>query len=102
MRIITATNTDLLGLVESRQFRQDLHYRLQILCLPLPPLGERGGDPELLAAHFVRVGRARFRCSEKSLDPASVPLLNAYSSPGNVRELENLIQRGCCSATGRW
>jgi two-component system, NtrC family, response regulator GlrR len=93
VRVIAATNTDLPALVEARQFRQDLYYRLQILCLPLPPLRARGGDPALLAAHFVRAARARFRCSEKSLDPASVPLLNTYSWPGNVRELENLIQR---------
>ena len=93
VRVIAATNTDLPALVEARQFRQDLYYRLQILCLPLPPLRARGGDPALLAAHFVRAARARFHCSEKSLDPASVPLLNTYSWPGNVRELENLIQR---------
>jgi len=93
VRIIAATNTDLPGLVAAKQFRQDLFYRLQVLSLPLPPLRDRGGDPELLAMHFVRAARARFRCSEKSLDPATVPLLNAYSWPGNVRELENLIQR---------
>ncbi len=93
VRIIAATNIDLLGLVAARQFRQDLFYRLQVLSLSLPPLRDRGGDPELLATHFVRAARARFRCSEKSLDPATLPLLNAYSWPGNVRELENLIQR---------
>jgi DNA-binding NtrC family response regulator len=93
VRVIAATNTDLLALVESKHFRQDLYYRLQILSLSLPPLRERGGDPELLAAHFVRTARMRFNCPEKSLDPASVRLLGAYSWPGNVRELENLIQR---------
>jgi len=93
IRIIAATNSDLAALVEANQFRQDLYYRLHVLSLPLPPLRERYGDPELLAVHFVRAASLRFNRPEKCLDPASIPLLNAYRWPGNIRELENLIQR---------
>jgi DNA-binding NtrC family response regulator len=79
--------------VEARDFRVDLYYRLQILNLRLPPLRERLGDPQLLAQHFLRSARQRYRRGERVLDAASFPLLDAYPWPGNVRELETLIQR---------
>ena len=93
VRIIAATNANLLESVQARAFRMDLYYRLQILTLRLPPLRERQGDPQLLAEHFVRVVCQRYRCSERALHPATIPLLNAYHWPGNVRELESIIQR---------
>jgi len=93
VRIIAATNVDLLDLVEHKQFRLDLYFRLQILSLRVPPLRERPGDPEVLSAHFVRRFSARYRVPEKTLDRSAMPLLNGYSWPGNVRELENLIHR---------
>jgi transcriptional regulator with GAF, ATPase, and Fis domain len=100
VRIIAATNTRLADLVETKQFRIDLFYRLQIFCLRLPPLRERPGDPELLAAHFLRAASARYHCSQKTLDPGAVPLLDDYGWPGNVRELENLMQREVLLADG--
>jgi DNA-binding NtrC family response regulator len=93
VRIIAATNADLLRSVEARDFRVDLYYRLQILNLRLPPLRERLGDPQLLAQHFLRSACQRYRRGERALDPACVPVLDAYTWPGNVRELETLIQR---------
>jgi DNA-binding NtrC family response regulator len=93
VRIIAASNTPLSQAVQRKQFRIDLYYRLQILCLRLPPLRERVGDPELLANHFVRALSIRYRTREKTLDPAALPVLNAHLWPGNIRELENLIHR---------
>jgi DNA-binding NtrC family response regulator len=93
VRIIAATNANLLESVEARDFRADLYYRLQILNLRLPPLRERLGDPQLLAQHFLRSACQRYRRGERALDPASLPALDTYPWPGNVRELETLIQR---------
>ncbi|MBU1022732.1 sigma-54 dependent transcriptional regulator [bacterium] len=93
VRILAATNKDLLKLVENGSFREDLYYRLNVLNLAIPPLRERGEDILILTNHFIR----KFsECSGKeqiSFSDEALGVLMNYFWPGNVRELENLIQR---------
>jgi propionate catabolism operon transcriptional regulator len=95
VRIIAATHRDLRGLVEEGAFRADLFYRLNILNLHLPALRERPGDILLLAAHFLAaaLGRLQLAPATGGLPPSLTPLLAAYRWPGNIRELENVIER---------
>ncbi|HEY3028339.1 MAG TPA: sigma-54 dependent transcriptional regulator [Pyrinomonadaceae bacterium] len=93
VRIIAATNTDLSRCVELKLFREDLHYRLNVLSLEIPPLRDRGSDILTLASHFLSVyAREHDRLAPRLSDEAMKRLLN-YSWPGNVRELESVIQR---------
>ena len=92
VRIVAATNKDLRGLIQTGLFREDLYFRLNVVPLRLPPLRERAADVLDLARHFFmqaeKEGLAR-----KQLDPGAQERLKAYSWPGNIRELENLIRR---------
>jgi two-component system response regulator HydG len=93
VRILAATNKDLLSLVDRGLFRGDLFYRLNVIEISVPPLRARGDDILLLAGHFARrfseeLGRPEPRFSDKALG-----VLRNYSWPGNVRELENVIKR---------
>ncbi|MEW5709655.1 MAG: sigma-54 dependent transcriptional regulator [Pseudomonadota bacterium] len=100
VRIIAASNADVIQLVKGGSFRQDLIYRLAILSVTVPPLRERLGDAILLANHFIRRFARQYGRPEKTLDPASVDLLTRHPWPGNVRELENLIHREFLLADG--
>ena len=93
VRIIAATNADLRQLVQTKQFREDLYYRLNIISLCLPPLRERPEDIPLLAAHFLC--RYAHHCGRESLRLAADTQhkLIAYPWPGNVRELKTVMQR---------
>lgn len=93
VRIIAASNRDLLQMVQANEFRMDLYYRLALISLKIPPLRERFGDPELLARHFIKAGSQRFGAPEKVLHPDTLEWLDRYHWPGNVRELENFIYR---------
>jgi DNA-binding NtrC family response regulator len=100
-RIIAATNVDLKTLVEQGRFRDDLYYRLNVISVQLPPLRERKEDIPLLVEHFVR----KF-CDENGkahchLPPEVLKLLVDYDWAGNVRELENVIERAVVLATSR-
>jgi len=93
VRILAATNKNLLDLVKKNLFREDLFYRLNVITLNLPPLRDRQDDILLLIRHFVdrfasEAGRPPFRFSDKAMQ-----ILRQYNWPGNVRELENVIQR---------
>lgn len=93
VRIIAATNKDLLSLMEKGEFREDLFYRLNVITIDILPLRERGNDILLLASHFANkfareLGKHTLRFSNKALE-----VLKNYYWPGNVRELENVIQR---------
>jgi formate hydrogenlyase transcriptional activator len=93
VRIISATNRDLSGAVSSGAFRADLFYRLNVFPIPMPPLRERAEDIPVLVHYFVsrfaRNGGKRFeKISSKSLE-----LLQAYTWPGNIRELQNVLER---------
>jgi DNA-binding NtrC family response regulator len=100
VRVIAATNVDLVELARKRRFRLDLVYRLKVLGVLLPPLRERTGDVELLAEHFVGQLAVRYRRAALPLDPSWQAWCATYRWPGNVRELENLIHRAFLLATG--
>lgn len=93
VRIVAATNRDLETEVEKGTFRQDLYYRLNVIQLRLPPLRERREDIPLLVEHFVRKFAAEHGRKVAGAEPDSMSALMAYHFPGNVRELENLIER---------
>lgn len=92
VRIIAATNQDLVGMVRGNRFRQDLYYRLSILPVHLPPLRERREDIPLLARHFLNAESKKAKIPEKRISSEAKQHLVAYAWPGNIRELENLIR----------
>jgi DNA-binding NtrC family response regulator len=92
-RCIAATNKDLHQLVEEGRFRPDLFYRLNVFPLHLPPLRERKGEIPILADHFVRKFAASMNKKIHRVSPAALALLDRYLWPGNIRELENAIER---------
>ena len=92
VRIISATNRDLRAMVEEREFREDLFYRLRVLAILLPPLRERRGDIPLLVAHFLKAFNPSGR-KPKQITPRAMSTLEAYDWPGNIRELENEVKR---------
>jgi two-component system, NtrC family, response regulator AtoC len=89
VRLVAATNQDLQKLIEEGQFREDLFYRLSVVPIRLPALRARPGDIPALVAHFME----RFRAGDKTLSPEAMHLLVDYQWPGNIRELENTIER---------
>jgi two-component system nitrogen regulation response regulator GlnG len=92
VRIVSATNQDLLALTQNGRFREDLYYRLNVVPLHLPPLRARTEDVAALARHFLEVA-AREGLPRKSLDMHAIAALQRHNWPGNVRELENLMRR---------
>jgi DNA-binding NtrC family response regulator len=99
VRVIAATNRDLLRLVRKGKFREDLYYRLNVVKIDLPPLRERIEDVPLLATHFA-TKYARPGQPTKGFSPAAMERLLGFSWPGNVRQLENAIERACVTARG--
>lgn len=93
IRLIAATNANLKVMVEKGQFRDDLFFRLNIIPVELPALRDRRGDLMLLAGHFLRKFAERNNKEVRGFSPEVIELLEAYGFPGNVRELENLIER---------
>ncbi len=93
VRVIAATNRQLEEAVKDGSLRQDLFYRLNVVRVLMPPLRERKEDVPALVAHFLRRFNQRFRREVTGLDPEALAALMAYDFPGNVRELENLIER---------
>ncbi len=92
-RIIAATNRELMELVREGRFREDLYYRINVLKLVLPPLRERLEDIPLLVDHFIRIFNALQDKSLQGVEDEALACLMAYQYPGNVRELENIIER---------
>jgi len=93
VRIISATNQNLEQLMEAGKFREDLYYRLSVIPVKLPSLRERKEDIPLLANHFLKKFERESRKVNFQIDPAGIELLKQYPWPGNIRELENLIER---------
>jgi DNA-binding NtrC family response regulator len=93
VRVITATNRDLDAAVTSGSFRQDLYYRINVVRILVPPLRARREDIPALVSAFVRRFNERFRRDVKGLTPDALAALMAYDFPGNVRELENILER---------
>jgi two-component system response regulator PilR (NtrC family) len=99
-RIIAATNRDLREEVEEGNFREDLFYRLNVIPIHLPPLRERPGDVSLLIEHFIDEYTESVGRSIDGVEAEAKRLLLSYSYPGNVRELENIIERAVTLETG--
>ncbi|UCF30391.1 MAG: sigma-54-dependent Fis family transcriptional regulator [bacterium] len=93
IRLITATNRDLKEMVSQGSFREDLFFRLNIIPIHLPPLRERKGDLPLLIGHFLQKIAEDMGKEIRGFAPAAMSMLQSYTYPGNVRELENLIER---------
>ncbi|MCG7201286.1 sigma-54 dependent transcriptional regulator [Marinobacter pelagius] len=93
VRVLSATHKNLPDLVQEGDFRQDLFYRINVIELAVPPLRERADDIPLLANHILgRIAR-EYECDPAALTPDAIERLKAYSFPGNVRELENILER---------
>jgi DNA-binding NtrC family response regulator len=93
VRVVAATNRSLEAAVRDGQLREDLYYRLNVVRLVAPPLRERRADVPALVQHFVRQFNERFNRHVRGITPDALAALGAYDFPGNVRELENLIER---------
>ncbi|MBN2332116.1 MAG: sigma-54-dependent Fis family transcriptional regulator [Deltaproteobacteria bacterium] len=92
VRLISATNTDLLNQVESGTFREDLYYRLNVVNIHLPPLRERHEDIPLLATHFIREQNQKFGTAVQGFSPEAMKMLIDFPWPGNIRQLSNVIE----------
>ena len=101
VRIVAATNVNLQEAVREGRFREDLFYRLNVICLELPPLRSRREDIPLLAAHFLKFYADENGTEARSLAPEALRVLMDYDWPGNVRELENAMERGVVLSTTR-
>jgi formate hydrogenlyase transcriptional activator len=93
IRLVAITNRDLPEMVRQRQFRDDLYYRLNVFPIYVPPLRQRRADIPLLVHHFMRKYGSRMRRQMHAVDPASMKQLVRADWPGNIRELENVIER---------
>jgi Nif-specific regulatory protein len=103
VRILCATNRDLSAEVEKGRFRQDLYYRLMVFPITLPPLRERRDDVPALAAHFLKRYAEEYRVELPGFTQDALAALSAHSWPGNIRELENEVQRLLIQAEpGHW
>ncbi len=100
VRLVAATNRDLAKLVAQNQFRRDLYYRLNVFPIPLPPLRDRSGDIPLLVMHFVRIYSERLHKQIEWIPREVMEALVDHSWPGNIRELQNFIERSVILANG--
>ncbi len=99
-RVICATNRDLKEMVKSGIFREDLYYRLNVVEIRIPPLRERPGDITMLVNHFIKKYCTSMSRDMISIDPAAMKHLESFEYPGNVRELENMIERAIVVGSG--
>ncbi len=93
VRFVSATNKDLLALIREGKFREDLYYRLNVIEINIPPLRERREDIIILASHFLRKFAGRLNKDVQGFLPETITVLENYRWPGNIRELENAIER---------
>jgi two-component system response regulator AtoC len=102
VRVIAATSKDLYWEVEENRFREDLFYRINVMKIHLPPLRERRGDIPLLIGYFIDLFNKKLTKSIEGLSSEAMPILMGYSWPGNIRELENVMERAVLLSKGRW
>jgi DNA-binding NtrC family response regulator len=100
-RVICATNRDLKSMVENGTFREDLYYRLYVVNINVPPLRERPEDIPVLVDHFIRKYCRAMSRDLISIEPAALDYLKEFEFPGNVRELENMIERAIVTGNGK-
>lgn len=100
VRVIAATHKDLETMIQEQDFREDLFYRLNVVTLTLPPLRERKEDVPLLAEHFLERIANRSGSEKKQFSPEALQLLMAYEWPGNIRQLQNLIEKSVALSAG--
>ena len=100
VRVIAASNRDLQQMVQAKQFREDLYYRISVFPLRVPPLRERPADISLLAFHFLEKFDQQMGKSIRAVTSESIRLMEMYRWPGNVRELENAIERAVALEKG--
>jgi formate hydrogenlyase transcriptional activator len=100
VRIVTATHRDLEGMILEKQFRSDLYYRLNVVPISIPPLRERPEDIPLLVHHFVREAARRMNKTIDTIPPDTMDALTDYRWPGNIRELENVVERAVILSPG--
>jgi formate hydrogenlyase transcriptional activator len=100
VRIVAATHCDLEGMILDKQFRSDLYYRLNVFPIHVPPLRERPGDIPLLARHFVQQAAQRMRKVIDTIPSETMETLIRFRWPGNIRELENVIERAVILSPG--
>ena len=100
VRVIAATNRDLERAVKEGDFRADLYYRLNVFPITLPPLRDRKEDIEFLTHHFMKIFSNKLGKNLNKIKPETIKLLIEYSWPGNIRELENIIERASILSTG--
>lgn len=100
VRIITATNRNLLDKISSGSFREDLYYRINVFPIHIPPLRERKDDISLIASYFLDTFSRSFGRDFKELSPEAARLMEGYRWPGNIRELRNVIERICIMKYG--
>jgi len=93
VRLVAATNRNLLEMVERNEFRSDLYYRLNVFPISLPPLRERREDIPALVEHFVEMFSGRMKRHIHHIPPETMAAFSSYSWPGNIRELQNLVSR---------
>jgi formate hydrogenlyase transcriptional activator len=100
VRVIAATHRDLESMILERQFRSDLFYRLNVVPISLPPLRERPQDIPVLAEHFSRFYARKLGKPVNIISPSTLNALRSYPWPGNIRELENVIERAVIFSSG--
>jgi formate hydrogenlyase transcriptional activator len=100
VRLVAATNRNLADMVKRNEFRSDLYYRLNVFPIPLPPLRERREDIPALVTHFVEILSSRMGKHIEHIPPEAVSALTSYKWPGNIRELQNFIERSVILSAG--
>lgn len=100
VRILSATKRDLAKMVETGEFRDDLYYRVNVIAIKLPSLAQRKGDIESLANHFLKMYTAKNSKNVRHIDETALNYLRGYQFPGNIRELENIIERAVVLCKG--
>src|SRR3984893_10885853 len=101
VRLVAATNRDLVGMVKRNEFRSDLYYRLNVFPITLPPLRARREDIPALVEHFVEIYARRMGKQIEDISPETVSALVMYQWPGNIRELQNFIERSVILTSGK-
>jgi len=100
VRIVAATHRNLEDMISEKQFRSDLYYRLNVVPISIPPLRERPEDIPLLVRHFIRQAAQRMDKTIDTIPLETMEALTEYSWPGNIRELENVIERAVILSPG--